>query len=161
MIVSKIISGGQTGVDQAALRVCQELKFDCGGWCPPGRVCEIGVIPENFPLQETHDDRSPETPTVPRSQRTRWNVRDSDATLIIAPKKINHSNTNWAMECAKNYARPVFVSDPEDQTASMKIREWLENLSIHTLNVAGPSESVSPGIGEKAYGILHKTFSLS
>jgi len=83
----KIISGGQTGVDQAALITAQKIGLETGGWCPPGRVCESGTIPEYFPLKETPQERSPDAVDVPRSQRTEWNVRDSDATLIVRPKQ--------------------------------------------------------------------------
>src|SRR5438876_1977372 len=76
MIVSKIISGGQTGVDRAALDVALELGIPCGGWCPQGRRAEDGVIPARYPLRET--------PWWGYPQRTEWNVRDSDGTLILA-----------------------------------------------------------------------------
>src|SRR2546430_17536769 len=81
--LTKVISGGQTGVDQAALRAARDCGLAIGGWCPPGRGCDSGVIPLEFPLQETERERSPDAPDVPRSQRTEWNVRDSDATLVI------------------------------------------------------------------------------
>src|SRR3954468_14778275 len=79
----KVISGGQTGVDEGALRAARDCGLEIGGWCPPGRECEAGVIPLEYPLKETPSDRSPNTPDVPRSQRTEWNVRDSDGTLVI------------------------------------------------------------------------------
>ena len=88
----KIISGGQTGVDRAALKAAQDLGFPTGGWCPPGRLAEDGIIPDRFPLKETPDDRSKDAPHIPRSQRTEWNVRDSDATLLIIPRNIPDSD---------------------------------------------------------------------
>jgi hypothetical protein len=54
----KVISGGQTGVDQAALRAARDCGLKIGGWCPPGRTCEAGVIPVEFPLEETEQERS-------------------------------------------------------------------------------------------------------
>ena len=80
-----IVSGGQTGVDQAALRAAQALGLRGGGWCPPGRACESGTIPVQFEMIETPSERSALAPEVARSQRTEWNVRDADATLIVAP----------------------------------------------------------------------------
>ena len=74
--VEKIISGGQTGVDRAALDVALAMGIDCGGWCPKGRRAEDGSIPSRYPLAETA------SPAY--SQRTKRNVRDSDATLILA-----------------------------------------------------------------------------
>src|SRR5947199_5509021 len=75
VMFTNIVSGGQTGVDRAALDVALELGLPCGGWCPRGRRAEDGPIPAHYPLCET---RSPIYPV-----RARWNVRDSDATLIL------------------------------------------------------------------------------
>src|SRR6266404_7590609 len=88
--LKKIISGGQTGVDQGALRAAKECRLEIGGWCPPGRVRETGTIPPEFPLKETARERSADAPDVPRSQRTEWNVRDSDATLVIRATGASH-----------------------------------------------------------------------
>ena len=74
--IGKIVSGGQTGVDRAALDVARELSLACGGWCPRGRRAEDGAIPARYPLVET--------PRAAYPQRTEWNVRDSDATLVLA-----------------------------------------------------------------------------
>src|SRR5215469_12366673 len=82
-MLTRVISGGQTGVDQAALRAAASLGIATGGWCPPGRIAEDGVIPDHFPLTETPDERSADAPDIPRSQRTEWNVRDSDGTLLL------------------------------------------------------------------------------
>jgi Circularly permutated YpsA SLOG family len=154
--VKRIVSGGQTGVDQAALRAAQTCGLDCGGWCPPGRLCESGIIPSIFPLEETPDERSNEALEIPRSQRTEWNVRDSDATLILRPKLRlqEDQGTDWAIRCAGRYGRPLFECDPSDPSALNMITEWLRELSIHTLNVAGPSESSCPGIGDRVYSLL-------
>jgi putative molybdenum carrier protein len=160
----KIISGGQTGVDQAALRAAKACGLATGGWCPPGRACESGVIPPEFPLQETERERSPKAADVPRSQRTEWNVRDSDATLVVRSSGASHSEaateeeldpgTDWAVQCAARYKRPLLVCDVDDPEAPKKIQEWLGTLSISTLNVAGPSEGTSPDIGDRAYRLL-------
>ena len=154
--VTKIISGGQTGVDQAALRAAQQSGLACGGWCPPGRTCESGIIPSHFPLQETPKERSAEAARIPRSQRTEWNVRDSDGTLILQPRthETQDPGTDWTARCAARYGRPFLVCDPSDPTAPVKIRQWLVALAVRTLNVAGPSEGASAGIGEQAYALL-------
>lgn len=75
----------QTGVDQAALRAAMACGLATGGWCPPGCVSEDGKIPDIFSLKETPEERSQDVPDIPRSQRTQWNVRDSDATLVLWP----------------------------------------------------------------------------
>src|SRR4051812_7683161 len=112
--ISRIISGGQTGVDQAALRAARERGLEIGGWCPPGRVCESGLIPEEFPLQETERERSPDAPDVARSQRTEWNVCDSDGTLVIQVAEESDPGTDWAMKCAARYGKPALVCDVSD-----------------------------------------------
>ncbi len=155
-----VISGGQTGVDQAALRAAQEHGLECGGWCPPGRECESGIIPACFPLQETPQDRSPRAPDVPRSQRTEWNVRDSDATLILWPRSNTNEDlgTDWTERCAARFGRPLLVLDPGDPEAASTIRQWLSVEEVQILNVAGPSEGKAPGIGDQAYSLFVELF---
>jgi Circularly permutated YpsA SLOG family len=159
-IVKRIVSGGQTGVDQAALRAAQALGLPCDGWCPPGRLCESGTIPSIFPLRETPAERSVEATEIPRSQRTEWNVRDSDATLILQPRHFVKLDpgTDWAARCAARYGKPLLVFDPGDPTAVDAVKAWLESLSIHTLNVSGPSERTVPGIGDQTYLLLFQVF---
>ena len=152
----KIVSGGQTGVDQAALRAARASGIAIGGWCPPGRACEGGTIPVEFPLEETANDTSPTAPDIPRSRRTEWNVRDSDATLILVPGAGADADagTRWAIECAEKLGKPVLVCDPGQSRAAEKVREWLSEARIEVLNVAGPSEGGWPGIGAAAERFL-------
>lgn len=153
--LSKVISGGQTGVDQAALRAAKDCGFEIGGWCPPGRECEAGIIPPEFPLRETEQERSPGAPDVPRSQRTEWNVRDSDGTLLIGTENAaTDSGTAWAIECASRFEKPVLVSQVDDPGAVKNIRQWIDAFRIKTLSVGGPSEFTAPGIGGKAYALV-------
>jgi hypothetical protein len=158
--IKKVISGGQTGVDQAALRAAQDCGLNVGGWCPPGRLCEAGVIPDRFPLQETPEDRSPLAPDIPRSQRTEWNIRDSDASLILRPASLAADpGTDWAARHAARLGRPMLVVDPWDQDAASRIGAWLDSLEIRTLSVGGPSEGIVPGIGDQVYAVLAGIFS--
>ncbi|MGH7289318.1 MAG: putative molybdenum carrier protein [Myxococcota bacterium] len=152
----RVISGGQTGVDRAALLAAQACGLECGGWCPPGRASESGTIPLDFPLKETPQERSPRAPDLPRSLRTEWNVRDSDATLILRPSAAGSADpgTDWTAACAAHYGRACLVCDPADPAASHAISEWLDAATIRTLNVAGPSEAACPGIEERAYTLL-------
>src|ERR1700730_12095061 len=99
-MIEKIISGGQTGVDRAALDVALTLGIACGGWCPRGRRAEDGQIPPEYPLPETPTDESP--------RRTEWNVRDSDGTLILtrgAPDR----GTALTAKLANRQAKPLYV----------------------------------------------------
>jgi len=158
--IKRIVSGGQTGVDQAALRAAQTCGLECGGWCPPGRLCESGPIPDVFPLVETPVECSPQAPDIPRSQRTEWNVRDSDATLVLRPKICDKQDpgTNWAIRCASHYGRPLLICDPADPPAPAIITQWLREREVRTLNIAGPSESTCPGIGDQSYALLLGVF---
>jgi hypothetical protein len=162
LVLRKVISGGQTGVDQAALRAAKECGLEIGGWCPPGRVCENGIIPLEFPLHETPEERSPDAPEIPRSQRTEWNVRDSDGTLVLRSNSRSGrragEGTDWTIRCATRYGCALLVLEIEDPNAKDKVLRWLTTDPIKTLNVAGRSEGTAPGIGEHAYALLRSVF---
>jgi len=163
MLLEKVISGGQTGVDQAALRAARRAGLTLGGWCPKDRGCEAGRIPDEFPLQETPALTSPRARKVRRSLRTEWNVRDSDATLILrhldpAGWTSPDPGTAWTATCAVGYARPLLVCDPRDGRSAQRVSDWVESLSIRTLNVAGPSECSAGGIGKEAEDYLYRIF---
>jgi len=137
----RIVSGGQTGVDRAALDVAMKLQWPCGGWCPRGRKAEDGVIATCYPLQET--------PSTRYVQRTRWNVRDSDGTLIIAVGPLT-GGTAYTRRCAEQQSKPLFVVDLATSRAVVPVIRWIMSQGIETLNVAGPRESSHPGIGHRA-----------
>ncbi len=145
--VRKIISGGQTGVDRAALDVAIELGIVCGGWCPKGRASEQGPIPDRYPLTET--------PSGDPAQRTEWNVRDTDATLIIAQGKLT-GGAALTQRLATSLPRPCLIIDPAEATSAATVRAWLNEPTVRTLNVAGPRASTDPDIYELALGLLRK-----
>ena len=152
----KIISGGQTGVDRAALDSALDLNFPSGGWCPKGRRAEDGVIDKKYPLCETS---GPEY-----AQRTESNVQNSDGTLIITPGTDPpgplSGGTALTRQLADQHHKPCLIIDPDDPNATPVILAWLEKHALTTLNIAGPRESTSPGIRDKAYalvtGLLHQ-----
>lgn len=132
----KIISGGQTGVDRAALDEALSNGIAIGGWCPAGRGAEDGRIPPNYLLDET--------PSKDYAVRTAWNVRDSDATLIFCrgePK----GGTALTQREALIHGRPLMIADPRSFDPS-GVRDWLNKRQVKRLNVAGPRESEEPGI---------------
>lgn len=144
---SKIISGGQTGVDRAALDVATELGLARGGWCPRGRRAEKGRIPERYPLQET--------PSVDYAERTEWNVRDADATLIITRGALA-SGTALTAELARRQRKPFLIIDLAAAPAPETARQWLARTAPRILNVAGPRESGCPGIYEESVRFLRE-----
>ena len=116
------------------------------------------MIPSEFTLQETPQEFSPDAPKVARSQRTEWNVRDSDVTFVLRTRGGDDPGTEWAIRCAIRYGRPFLDCDPADRQAFAKVTRWLCALDGQTLNVAGPSECSLPGIGEQVYSLLIRVF---
>ncbi len=144
-VPAQIISGGQTGVDRAALDIALELGIPCGGWCPHGRKAEDGVIPAKYPLTETS--------SAEYAQRTARNVHDADATLILVCGPPS-GGTALTVEIARGAQRPYLIVDLEQPPTRSEVRRWLKRHGTGTLNVAGPRESGCPGIYEKALAFL-------
>ncbi len=149
-MLEQIISGGQTGVDQAALDVALELGIPCGGWCPRGRWSEAGPIDEHYPLTES--------PSADPAERTERNVRDADGTLIIALGGGENLTGGTALtrRLAVSQRQPMLAVDPTDPGAPVAVTQWIEQHAIRALNVAGPRASVQPGIGELAAALLRE-----
>jgi hypothetical protein len=143
----KVISGGQTGVDRAALDVALRLGLACGGFCPRGRRAEDGPIDERYPLVET--------PSDDYAERTEWNVRHSDGTLVLARGSLS-GGTALTIELARRLGRPCHVVDLARDPDPVRAARWLAEARIHVLNVAGPRESQRPGIGAEARTFLER-----
>lgn len=144
-VVERVVSGGQTGVDRAALDAALALGVACGGWCPRGRRAEDGTIPERYPLQETRSDRYP--------VRTRRNVRDADATLVLCSGPVS-GGTALTLRVAEALEKPRLLIDLDTEARPEVVREWLATTRARILNVAGPRESESPGIHARAKAFL-------
>jgi A/G-specific adenine glycosylase len=144
-----IISGGQTGVDRAALDAALQSKIPIDGWCPRGRLAEDGVLPERYALRETPSARYPE--------RTEWNVRDSEGTLLLPYGRLL-GGTGLTAELAKKHGRPTLrldLADPADRhQAASKILAWMWEAGITRLNVAGPRGSSAPEVYQITKRIL-------
>jgi hypothetical protein len=149
----KIISGGQTGVDRAALDAAISRGLDHGGSVPRGRRAEDGPIPARY-------TGLTELPTESYPVRTEKNVVDADATLVLTVGTPTEG-TAFTVECAKKHGKPFLVVDMEgrgeDESARL-VHSWFGRVRPGTLNVAGPRESKSPGIYMKAYAILLHVF---
>jgi hypothetical protein len=149
-MVERIVSGGQTGVDRAALDVALELGIPCGGWCPRGRRAEDGPIPDRYPLEETPSEEYP--------PRTAMNVRDSDGTLILTRGEPDRG-TALTLRLAQECGRPHLVIDLAGAADSGAVRAWVKALCVGVLNVAGPRESSRPGIYDEAARFLRAALS--
>ncbi|MEW6270663.1 MAG: putative molybdenum carrier protein [Thermodesulfobacteriota bacterium] len=134
--LERIVSGGQSGVDRAALDAALALGVPCGGWCPKGRLAEDGPIDPRYPLRETRSPRY--------ERRTYANVRDSDATLIVARGELT-GGTAYTARVARELGRPVLVVAPQPSQVP-RVVAWLAEERVGVLNVAGPRESGAPGI---------------
>jgi Circularly permutated YpsA SLOG family len=146
----RIISGGQTGVDRAALDVAIERGMEWGGWCPKGGWAEDLPDPPGVLAKYP---RLKETPLPNPVQRTEWNVRDSDATLIITDGGgLSVSiGTRRAERWAHQHGKPELAVDATDAKAPQHIEAWLaaqrKRFGPHmTLSIGGPRESEAPGI---------------
>lgn len=146
MQAMKIVSGGQTGVDRAALDVGMALGLEVGGWCPRGRWAEDGPIPPQYPLTETRSENV--------HCRTQRNVEASTATLVVT-RGAPMGGTRLTVEHAESIRRPVLVVDlAVSRDPVGEIVGWLERVRPTVLNVAGPRESGAPGIGAQTAKIL-------
>jgi hypothetical protein len=134
----KIISGGQTGVDRAALDAALKHGIECGGWCPEGRLDEFGRIPDRYPVQELEHGRFVE--------RTMQNVKDSDATVIIYFDKLRGGTEQTVHFCSEQ-DRPhklIKAAEVSAVRAAEIVAELVREERISTLNVGGPRQSEWP-----------------
>lgn len=144
-----IISGGQTGADRAALDWAIAHGIPHGGWCPKGRIAEDGVIQDTYRLREA---TSPEYP-----ERTLWNIRDSDATLIlsISPDLTGGSKRtlNYAIELGKPHLHLIRSMAP------ILLVDFLRRHRVQRLNVAGPRASKEPEVYDFVLWVLNEALS--
>jgi len=134
----KVISGGQTGVDRGALDAALEAGIECGGTCPAGHKAEDGVIPEIYPLTELASNIY--------SDRTRQNVIDSDATLILHFGQLE-GGTAFTLQCCIAEAKPYLVIDASEDAQPILVQQivdFIRQNKIQVLNVAGPRASKVP-----------------
>lgn len=159
----KIISGGQSGVDRAALDAAIALGIDYGGWCPKGGWAEDRPAP---PGVLTIYPRLRETPLADPAQRTEWNVRDADACLVIvdASGLSASKGTTLAHELAGRYRKPLLVVDPGAADALDRAGAWLRTLrrergSEWSLAIGGPRASEASGIYGRALAFIRQLLS--
>ncbi|MBW2571411.1 MAG: putative molybdenum carrier protein, partial [Deltaproteobacteria bacterium] len=153
-MITKIISGGQTGADQAALDVAVKLGILHGGWIPKGRITEVGILNDKYKLKEME--------TSNYNKRTEQNVVDSDGTLIISHGKLP-GGSDYTREMALFHNRPwlhIDLNKTNSFQAAGKIKSWIAENDIKVLNVAGPRASKDPLIYQATADILETVFYL-
>lgn len=136
-MIEKIVSGGQTGVDRAALDAALSHGLRHGGWCPKGRTAEDGRIPARYRLMET-DSKD-------YAARTERNVLDSDGTLVLNSGALD-GGTQFTVELAQAHRKPCLIVDVDAAFEAQAVMRWLDENQVRVLNVAGPRESKRPGI---------------
>ena len=144
----EIISGGQTGVDRAALDVALKHGIESGGWCPTGRLDEFGRIPDHYPLKELDSGGFIE--------RTLQNVKDSEGTVIIFSGKLGGGTEQTVRFCAQEQ-RPHQLIDASTisvEEAAQSISDFVRENKIDILNVAGPRASEWPNGYDYAFRAL-------
>jgi hypothetical protein len=154
-MLEKIVSGGQTGADRAALDFAIKRKMPHGGWVPKGRLAEDGPLPKKYKLQEMSTDNY--------QDRTEQNVIDSDGTVIISHGNLTGGSA-YTQEMAKKHHRPCFHVDLNKLDvlpAALEILNWLDEHGIKVLNVAGPRESKDPKIYKLVKDILESLLVLN
>ena len=153
-MLTKAISGGQKGADQAGLVAAKEAGLATGGWIPQGFLTEDGDDPtlgERFGLVET--------PSRSYFPRTYANVRDSDATVYFA-SNWSSPGTKATLKAVEKYGRLSFLVDLREPKPPGEMAKWLIEKDVKVLNVAGHRESVHPGVAEFVENYLREVFML-
>lgn len=146
-MVVRIVSGGQTGVDRAALDSAIALGIEHGGWCPLGRIAEDGLIPDWYHLEEH--------PSPKYADRTERNILDSDATLVLYRSGLE-GGTLKTFRYAGEVGKPCLKIRLTYPGRIERVREWLVSKNVRTLNIAGPRASKDPEIYQEAMDYLVK-----
>jgi hypothetical protein len=150
-MLKKLISGGQTGADQAALDFAIENKIPHGGWIPKGRITEVGPLPDEYQLLEM--------PTKSYPKRTEKNILDSDGTLIVSHGTVS-GGTALTTKLAKKHEKPwmhINLDKVSLEKAGSQLQGWIEQNNIQVMNVAGARASKD----EKIYSTIQKLLKYS
>ena len=154
-MITRILSGGQTGADRAALDFAIKHHIPHGGWLPKGRKTEDGTLPEKYQLQEM--------PTPDYSKRTKQNVLDSDGTLIVSHGFLTGGSalTEFLAEEHNNPYLHIDLNLLSMQEVAQIINQWIQSYKLKVLNVAGPRASKDPKIYQAIMNLLEKAFLLN
>jgi hypothetical protein len=151
-----ILSGGQSGVDRAALDAAIEKALGYRGWCPKGGWAEDLPEPPGLLARYKH---LRETPEADPAERTRWNVRDSDRFLVLTDSSgiTVSKGTELARDVALTLGKPCLVLDLGAGDALEQARVFLDvGEGAIAVCIAGPRESEAPGIYAKTRAFLRR-----
>ena len=151
-MLKKIISGGQTGADRAALDFAIKMEIPHGGWIPKGRLAEDGPLPSKYNLKEMRTKIYP--------KRTEKNVVDSDGTLIVSHGRLT-GGSQYTMDMAIMHGKPwlhINLNETSTLEAAQKVIDWVLSNRIETLNVAGPRASKDPKIYRAVFELLETVY---
>ena len=162
MTLRRIVSGGQTGVDIAALDSAREMGlYQWGGWCPRGRLYEDGEIPDTYFESDKVNCGLREAESSRYGQRTALNVRDSDATLILKSGNIT-PGTKLTIKICRNKTKYYVICNPGRTYHVPRAAKFIVEQNVGVLNIAGPRESSRPGIYKQSKlfitDVLHYVF---
>lgn len=151
--IEKIVSGGQTGADRGALDAAIALGMAHGGWCPKGRRAKDGRIPPRYELTEA--------PSDDYCQRTEWNVRDSDGTVVFTLDRLATGGTLETIRFAERFEKPLLhiAAEASGRDVGAILRDFVARHGIRVLNVAGSREDAEPGIAAWVKCALEAAFS--
>ena len=150
-MITRLISGAQTGADRAALDVAIRQGFPHGGWCPKGRKAEDGPIGGQYQLVET--------PSANYLQRTEWNVQDTDGTVVFTLAREVSGGSLRTIEFCRKHKKPcAHISKSGNFQPAEALQRFVEEHGIKRLNVVGSRESKEPGIWKWAYQVIEDAF---
>ncbi len=152
--IAKLVSGGQAGADRATLDFAIKHSLPHGGWCPAGRLAEDGPISSRYQLTET--------PSSAYAERTEWNVRDSDGTVVFSIAPDLAGGSNETVEFARIHHKPVLhlFRDGGPASPEKELLRFIKDNDIRVLNVAGPRASAEPELAAFVQEVLEKTLGL-
>lgn len=148
--VERIVSGGQTGADRAALDWAIDRGIPHGGSCPRGRRAEDGPIDSRYRLTETA--------SRDYAERTERNVLAADATVVLGTRPSLTGGSKLTVQLARRHGRPCAHFHGDVREAARKLRDLVERQAVRTLNVAGPRASQDPGAGAFVRAVLDAAF---
>lgn len=149
-MIKMIISGGQTGADQAGLDAAILNRVKHSGWIPKGRITEAGKLPAKYNLKEMSSTSYP--------KRTEKNILDFDGTIIFTYGKLTGGSA-LTLKYAKKHSKPCLTIDLNESSKHLavnSIKSWIENEAIKIINIAGPRASKSLEIYDAVFNIVNK-----